>query len=597
MIFKKKQIIGSFFLLACMVIGLGGQAQKIQTQPGLNQLKETVYFLASDQLKGRRSGEEGDSIAAQYIRSQFINAGLELLYDDGFQYFSLVSSVDIGNDNILLFNDIYYEIQTDFLPYSFSASKKVTAPVVFNGYGFDIDLDSLQWNDYSDISVKGKWVLLLKGDPEIDQPESVFAPFSEERAKVLKAQDKGAAGVLMVAGREFNEKDELQGLFYDKNSSTYSIPVIQITRKLADQILSKSNNTIEELETRINSSRKPAVFDTNVTLTGKADVVQNTARTRNVAAILRGNDNLLKNEYVVIGAHYDHLGMGGPGSGSRALDTIAVHKGADDNASGVAAVVELAIKASMGKNNRRSIIFTAFGAEEMGLIGATAFTADPPADLARVVAMFNFDMVGRLDTENRSLSIGGTQTAIQSEELINRLNPGFSLNLSPEGSGPSDHAAFYMQNIPVFFISTGAHSDYHTPSDVAEKINFEGISDIVDYIWTLVQEVDNQEDALTFQESGSKSRRSRGGRLKVTLGVMPDFAGQEKSGLRIDAVTKGKPASHGGMQKGDIITAINGNLVGNIYDYMNRLNTLEEGQTISVDIVREGKPMVLIIQL
>ncbi len=597
MIFRKKQIIGLFFLLACLFLGSGGQAQEIKTQSGFNQLKETVYFLASDQLKGRRSGEEGDSIAAQYIRKQFINAGLELMYDDGFQYFSLVSSVDIGNDNTLSFNDVDYEIKTDFLPYSFSASKKVTAPVVFNGYGFVIDLDSLQWNDYSDISVKGKWVLILKGDPEIDQPESVFAPFSEERAKVLTAQDNGAAGVLMVAGRNFNEKDELQGLFYDKNSSTYSIPVLQITRRLADQILSKSNKTIEELETMINSTRKPTVFDTNVSLTGKADVVQNTARTRNVVAILRGKDPLLKNEYVVIGAHYDHLGMGGPGSGSRALDTIAVHYGADDNASGVAAVIDMAYKASMGKNNRRSIIFAAFGAEEMGLIGATAFTADPPADLARVVAMFNFDMVGRLDAENRSLSIGGTQTAIQSEEMINRLNPGFSLNLSPEGSGPSDHAAFYMQNIPVFFISTGAHGDYHTPADVAEKINFEGLTDIVEYTWTLVQEVDIQEDALTFQESGSKSRRSRGGRFKVTLGVMPDFAGQEKSGLRIDAVTKGKPASQGGMQKGDIITAISGNPVGNIYDYMNRLNTLEEGQTISVDIIRQGKPMVLIVQL
>ncbi len=597
MIFKKKQIIGLFFLLSCLIFSTEAHAQEIQTQHGFNPIKETVYFLASGQLKGRRSGEEGDSIAAQYIRKQFINAGLELMYDDGFQFFSLVSSVDIGNDNSLSFNDINFEIKTDFLPYSFSASRKVSAPVVFNGYGFDIVLDSLRWNDYADISVKGKWVLLLKGDPEIDQPESVFAPFSEERAKVLTAQDKGAAGVLMVAGRKFNDKDELQGLFYDKNSSTYSIPVLQVTRKLADQILSKSNRTIEDLESMIDSSRIPTVFDANVSLTAKADVVQNTVITRNVVAILNGNDPLLKNEYVVIGAHYDHLGMGGPGSGSRALDTIAVHYGADDNASGVAAVIELAYKASVEKNNRRSIIFAAFGAEEMGLIGATAFTANPPADLTKVVAMFNFDMVGRLETETRSLSIGGTQTSIQSEEILTRLNPGFSLNLSPEGSGPSDHAAFYMQNIPVFFISTGAHGDYHTPADVADKINFEGISDIVEYTWQVVQEVDKQENGLTFQESGSKTRRSRGGRLKVTLGVMPDFAGQEKSGLRIDAVTSGKPASQGGMKKGDIITAINGNLVGNIYDYMNRLNALEEGQTISVDIIRDGKPMVLIVQL
>jgi aminopeptidase YwaD len=583
-----------FILVICFIANSGVMSQNTRI-PG--QIKNTIQYLASDELEGRRAGEKGDSLAAEYIRDQFNNAGLELLYDNGFQSFSLVSSVEIGNDNLLSFNGNNYVVTTDFLPYSFTANKQVSASVTFAGYGFSINQDSLQWNDYENLAVKGKWVLLLKGDPEIDNPESKFAAFSEDRAKVLTAQDNGAAGVLLVAGPHFSEKDELQGLFYDKNSSTYSIPVFQITRKMADSILYVTGNTIEYLENKINQSMKPVVFQTDVTVSGKADVIQRTATTRNVAAILRGNDPALKNEYIVVGAHYDHLGMGGPGSGSRALDTIAVHYGADDNASGVAAVIEMAFKSAELKNNRRSLIFAAFGAEEMGLIGSTSFTANPPVDLTKVVAMFNFDMVGRLDPDTRSLSIGGSQTSMETEEILNRLGNGFTLSLSPEGSGPSDHAAFYMQNIPVFFVSTGAHPDYHTPDDVAEKINYEGISDIVEYIWNVTSEVSNRDNALTFQESGSKMRRSRGGRLKVTLGVMPDFAGQEKSGLRIDAVTKGKPASQAGMQKGDIITAINGNPVGNIYDYMNRLNTLEEGQTISIDLMRDGKPQVLIVQL
>jgi predicted metalloprotease with PDZ domain len=211
--------------------------------------------------------------------------------------------------------------------------------------------------------------------------------------------------------------------------------------------------------------------------------------------------------------------------------------------------------------------------------------------------MFNFDMVGRLDTASNALSIGGTKTAVETEEILNRSNPGFQLAFSEEGVGPSDHASFYLQNIPVFFISTGAHSDYHTPSDDAEFINFDGVKKVADYAYLLLEDVANRDSALTFQEAGPKFQRSRGGRFKVTLGVMPDYAGLEKRGMRIDAVTKGKPAEKGGIKKGDIITAIDGKKVGNIYDYMNRLQSLEAGKTISVDVIRDGKEMVLIIQL
>jgi predicted metalloprotease with PDZ domain len=211
--------------------------------------------------------------------------------------------------------------------------------------------------------------------------------------------------------------------------------------------------------------------------------------------------------------------------------------------------------------------------------------------------MFNFDMVGRLDSVSNGLSVGGTKTSKETEAILNDLNTGFELAMSPEGVGPSDHASFYLQDVPVFFVSTGAHSDYHTPKDDAEFINYVGVKKVTDYAYALVSEVANRDEALTFQEAGAKFQRSRGGRFKVTLGIMPDYAGLEKRGMRIDGVTKDKPAYKGGMKRGDIITAIEGKKVGNIYDYMNRLQTLEAGKTITVDILRDDEETVLIIQL
>lgn len=572
-------------------------SQEIKMSPDKQRISQVINYLASDELEGRKSGERGDSLAAFFILEQFKKAGLEPLYGTGIQSFSLISSVKAGDNNIFYFNNLSFNLHTDFLPYSFSANKTLSAPVVFAGYGFTINTDSLHWNDYEAADAKGKWILLLKGDPEMDNPQSKFALFSDERSKVLNAQDHGAAGVILVAPPSVSEKDELQNIFYDKNSSTYSIPVLQCTRRVADLLLEESGMTVRILSDSLNAKRMPVTFNTGTDVNASAEVIQNRVKSYNVVAWVPGKNAGRNGESIVIGAHYDHLGYGGPGSGSRMPDTLAVHKGADDNASGIAALIEMAYLAANNQRLGRNLIFTAFGAEEMGLIGATAFTSDPPVELKNIKAMINLDMVGRLDSVTNALSIGGTGTSVESEEILMRLNKDFTLNMSREGSGPSDHAAFYMNDIPVFFVSTGAHEDYHTPGDIFDKINVRGIGKIAAYLWDVVMEISNRNEALTFMESGEKVRRSRGSRLKVTLGVMPDFAGQEKSGLRIDAVTTGKPASIAGMKKGDIITAINGMKVGNIYDYMSRLNSLEAGQTISVDIMREGKPVILIVQL
>jgi Zn-dependent M28 family amino/carboxypeptidase len=579
-----------------VLIGFTVSAQKSNPEITVEELKENIGYLASDELKGRKSGEPGELMAAEYIREKFKNAGLELLFDNGFQKFGLVTSAEIGPGNKLNVNGIDFEVEKSFLPYAFSANTTVSAGVVFAGYGLEVDRDTLQWNDYKDVDVAGKWVLALQGDPDLENQQSPYIEFSSERSKALFAADNNAAGLILVAGKKFREKDELTSLVFDKNSARYSIPILEVTREAANKILD-GKTTIEALENEMDSLKKSMSFKTEASVSATTNAIQKESETRNVVALLPGNDINLKNEYIVVGAHFDHLGMGGPGSGSRATDTIAVHNGADDNASGVATIIQLSEKLAAEKSNKRSIIFAAFSAEEMGLVGSKVFVNKPPVKTENMVAMFNFDMVGRLDNTTNTLSIGGSQTSKESEKLMTDLNTGFELAFSPEGVGPSDHASFYLQNIPVFFVSTGAHPDYHTPLDDAEFINYEGTKKVADYAVLLIENIANRETDLTFQEAGPKFQRSRGGKYKVTLGVMPDFAGVEKRGLRIDSVTKGKPADKAGMKKGDIITAIEGKKVGGIHDYMSRLQTMEPGQQISVDIIRDDKPTVLIVQL
>ena len=583
-----------FVVLVLFVVSCG---QKFNPEITVEDLTENIEFLASDSLKGRKPGKEGGLLAAQFIRDKFENAGLELLYDNGFQKFGLLTSAELGDGNLFGFDELSFEAEKDFLPYAFSANTSVEASLVFAGFGLQVDKDTLQWNDFDGIDVAGKWILALQGDPDLENTQSPFLEFSSERAKALTASDNNAAGLILVAGTKFSEKDELSSLFFDKNSRRYSFPILQVTREVANGILEKTGETIESLESKMLENNKSVNLQIDTKVAATINVLQKETETQNVVAMVSGIDENLKNEYVVVGGHYDHLGMGGPGSGSRAVDTIAVHNGADDNASGTAAVIQLAEKIAYGKSNKRSVIFIAFGAEEMGLVGSKAFTAKPPVEAEKMVAMFNLDMVGRLDSTTNGLSIGGTKTSKETEDILNEFNTDFKLAMSPEGVGPSDHASFYLQDIPVFFISTGAHSDYHTPVDDVEFINYEGVKKVTDYTYRLLNEITNRDSLLTFQEAGPKFQRSRGGKLKITFGIMPDFAGMESRGLRIDAVTKGKPAEKAGMQKGDIITAIDGKKVGGIHDYMSRLQSLEIGETVLVDVIRGEKTTVLIIQL
>lgn len=564
----------------------------------VDELKKHISYLASEDLKGRRTGTEGDSLAAEYIRAELKTSGLISLYDHGFQRFRVTDKIISGPANSLMVNGASLKINEDFAPFAFSENDSFTGDVVFAGYGFDINEDSLKWKDYEGLDVNGKIVMILRADPEIEKNMSPYIKYSKDRDKVLQAKDMGAAAVLLVSGKVFDPEDKFEPLA--KGDQSVGIPAFRISRKTANAILEPKMLQIEDLEKRMNETRKPAGFTTGVSISGHSDVVQTTLPTRNVVMVLPGSDKLLKNEYVILGAHFDHLGMGGLGSGSRVPDTVAVHYGADDNASGVAMIIELAEKlAANPKSHKRSIVVAAFSGEEMGLLGSKWLVENSEIDLSKVNAMVNMDMVGRLN-ENSLLQIGGVGTAEPFKQMIADKNDTtiFKLSMSDEGYGPSDHAAFYGKNIPVLFVSTGAHLDYHTPADTHSKINYDGMLKLADLTYPIISELANMDTKLVFREAGPKEVAGRGTRRKgVTLGIMPDFAGNVKIGLRADLITPGRPAAIGGMKKGDIITSINGKPVNNIQDYMFRMGQLKHGETINVEVLRDGKKEVLIIQL
>lgn len=581
-------------LILALVSSCAGSRHLISS----GELKEHIKYLSSDALKGRLTGTAGDSLAAEYIRSELREYGLRPLGDNGFQRFKVTDKVFAGSLNNLLINGKKYNHGTDFEPASFSENGSLNSTVIFGGYGFTINSDSLKWDDYKGQEFKGKWIMILRGDPEPDNSRSRYASFSGDRDKAMVAKDLGAGGVLLVSGSNFDKEDKFDPL--SKNDYSVGIPVIRIKRKVADEILQGTNSSIESLETRLNTSKAPASFAVPANIEAKAELVASKTNTRNVIMILPGTDSLLKKEYVIVGAHFDHLGMGGPGSGSRAVDTIGIHHGADDNASGVSMVIELAGKFAATRNShKRSIVFCAFTGEELGLLGSKYFTDNPPVPLNRTDAMVNLDMVGRLK-DNKELSVGGVGTAAGLKEMV---SAGADTNLlkvvtSDEGSGPSDHSSFYSRNIPVLFITTGAHADYHTPSDTWDKINFRGMVTVSDFVYRLIFNLSNDTARLRFREAGPRESSSRNYRRKgVTLGIMPDVTGASKNGLRVDAVTPGRPAALGGMKKNDIIVAINGKPVNNIQDYMFRMGQLKHGERITVDVIRNGRKEVLIIEL
>ena len=317
--------------------------------------------------------------------------------------------------------------------------------------------------------------------------------------------------------------------------------------------------------------------------------------THNIIAVLPGKDKRLKNEYIVVGSHYDHLGMGGEGSGSRRPDTLGVHPGADDNASGDAVVLELA-KHFKKAGSPRSIIFAFFGAEEQGLVGSKQFLEwlrhddkqrrNLPDSVKGIVAMVNLDMVGRM--RDHAMSVSGTGTSSGFKAMVENVAEQTNIHVScvPDGYGPSDQASFVAADIPVLFLTTGGHMEYHTPADVPSTLNYDGMQQTLEYTQELVSRLSGMPQAPDYINVPS-TQTMKHAKFKVTLGLMPDVMGaSSKPGLRADIVVAGKPAHNAGIRSGDIIQEIDGKPVKDIQEYMQRLSELTAGTTIPVKVLR-----------
>jgi aminopeptidase YwaD len=561
-----------------------------------DDLYKDIDFLASDSLKGRYPGTTYDRVSAKFIKDQFDSYGLKSLAEKGYQFMDIIMEQKPGPNNTLAVNGLDQKYDINFTTFSFSSSSSLDASVVFVGFGFKINNDKLLWNDYQAVDVNNKWVLILRGDPEPDSLQSVFSDQSSDRNKTLLAKDQGAKGVILVSGNSWDSKDKLTSM--SEKSYDIGIPVIQVKRDVANLVLN-GQAKIEDLEKQLITDRHSHSLELASKVVASTDVINEKKTTQNVVALLEGSDKKLKNEYIVIGAHFDHLGMGGKNSSSRRPDTIAVHNGADDNASGVSAMLEIAQKlASKHKKVKRSIVFVAFAAEEMGLVGSQKFVESGLIPNQSVYAMINLDMVGRMNKHD--LNVYGTKTSTESETILKSLNADstFKLTFYPEGYGPSDYASFYNKSIPVFAFMTELHLDYHTPFDDIEKINFEGLEMVSKYVYSLALNLSSRPNKLIFQEAGPKSKPVRNRRgFKVTLGIIPDVSGSTNNGLKAIGVSENKPAYRAGMKSGDIITAVNGKPVKNIQDYMFRLSELKAGMNVAVEILRGEQKIVLLVQL
>jgi hypothetical protein len=586
-----------FILIAFIVLTLNSCAGTSRN-PRIthDELVKITSRLASDEFSGRATGTKGDSLAALYIRKEFKKARLYPFNGDGLQRFTVTVSAEVGENNRLSINGNEYVEGDDFVPLALTANSALKADIAFCGYGFMVANDSMQWNDFQGINIKDKWVLLMRGYPESNPAASGYSEYSSDRTKVLTARENGAAGVLLVSGDAWDPADNLDKP--SRGASSAGIPVLQIKRNVADSLLKPSGKTLSEIEKLAVKELKPQSFITASAADGEAEIVAKDAATANVVMYLEGTT--LRNEYIIVGAHYDHLGMGGPGSTSRAPDTVAIHYGADDNASGVALMVEIAEKlASKKEGYARNIIFIAFSGEELGLLGSKYFVENMGINPSDVDLMVNLDMVGRLKAGN-GVQVGGVGTAVGLRDTVVSFNDTtlLSLSFTDEGYGPSDHSSFYGKNIPVLIFTTGAHLDYHTPADTPDKLNYAGMVRIGDMVADIVATAASEPARLAFQEAGPKGpSQTMGRRRGVTLGIMPDFAGNVKNGLRADAVMSGRPAALGGMIKGDVIVSIDDKPVNNIEDYTFRLSQLKPGQTITVQVLRNDKPELLIIQL
>lgn len=561
-----------------------------------DRLRYDVHYLASPALEGRRVGSLGARLAADLIARRFSELGLQPV--GGFLHeFSFIDTIQPGPDNqmALTFPDREKEwaAADQFEPLSFSSAGEASGEVVFAGYG--IRAAESAYDDYAGLDVTGKVVLALRYSPDGDDPDSPFQPFMALRRKASEARAAGAAALLVATGPVGARETSPVKLSFDASFSDAGLPVFGISTDLAVALFHGQGFTLAELQERINLRREPASRPLGVNASLRSDVAQQRAVCNNVIAKVPGIHPELAGEIIVVGAHYDHLGFGGEGSGSLVPDLEVIHPGADDNASGVAALLEIA-RDLAGRPPSRTVVLAAFSGEERGLLGSAYMVQNLPFPREQVVAMVNLDMVGR-PPEGEHLNIGGVGTAEEWPRVLEQVGSRHHLRLATSrgGFGASDHSSFYSVGIPVLFFFTGAHEDYHRPSDLPDRIDYPGLERVTSFVLETIRSVADLPTRPTFARVDDEGPGERRG-LRVRTGVIPEF-GWEGEGFKISGVRGGSPADRAGLQAGDIIMQLGQRETRNIYDYMYALGDHQPGETVPMTILRGERSLTLEVTL
>ncbi len=545
-----------------------------------------VKFLASPELKGRATGSPELEKAAGYIAAQFQSFGLKPPAGKSFeQAFPVTIGAHLGTGNQIRWSFRSGMIRPSneiFRPFSFSSSGTVKGPVVFAGYG--ITSNETHYDDYAGIDVKDKLVLILRHEPKEGKELSSHATFAD---KAVNAKMHGARGVILINDvyEHPGSADEFEKFGGASGPTDAGILFVQMKADAAVQWVSLAGKDLRTIEDSINRDGQPQSFAMEMTVELSVDIQRETKTVHNVAAYLPGETT----EYVVIGAHYDHLGLGD--EHSLAPSQIGqIHPGADDNASGTAGVIELARWFSKQPKHKRGILFLTFAGEELGLLGSGWYVNHPILPLQNAVAMINMDMIGRI--RDGKVYLSGTGTGSTFEKLLEDVKAPASLHVDlseKTGYGSSDHTSFTTKQVPVLFFFSGLHGDYHKPSDTADKIDATDAAVLLDYIADLTEHLESDASRPQFvrvAEPSQPSVTSGGGSgYGPNFGSIPDF-NEPPKGVRFADVRDGTPAAKAGLKAGDILIEFDGKEIGNLYDFTYALRAHKPGDLVLVKVLR-----------
>ncbi len=571
--------------------------------PDSARLLRLVRELGDPRFEGRGVGTAGIELAAGLVEREMRALGLAPAWDDGGwdQSFEVTTGAEVGRPTSIALDGTLYEAGDAFQPLGFSSNGTLTARVVFAGYG--ISAPGYDYDDYAGLDVRDRIVLVLSNEPgELDSTSrfdgTVNTPFAELRTKAINARERGALGLLVVNGPRWHAGEPVRRPRADGQGYMSSgLLTGWLADSLGEALMRRAGTDLDAAQRAIDSLGRPRSFPIPDSVTVTVTLARTRARIRNVVGRLPGRDTT---RVLVVGAHYDHLGFGG----ERSLrpDERVAHPGADDNASGTAALLGvarlLAERARAGWRPEHDLIFAAFTGEEMGVVGSSHFVDRPPRPLASVEAMLNLDMVGRL--KNGRLMVMGTGTAAEFPALIENANraAGFDLKTSGDGYGPSDHSSFYKRQVPVLMLFTGAHADYHRPSDTWDRIDESGLWRVTRFAAALVESLDARPRPhyLKAKADSTSGRIGGGGGYGAYLGTIPDFS-QTEGGVLLSGVREGSPAEQAGLAPGDVIVKFDDVRIDNLYDYAYALRSRRPGQPVRLAVQRQENRIEVTVTL